>query len=449
VVNCIAWADNGAFLLEAGGSSRGLFFLPPDAEEPERLDWIDPEELRAEGFFNPCFLPGGDEFLLVVMADDGPWIHIASLASRSTRPLFRGRSRVQYVEPGWLAWVDAGKLLVQAFDPETSAVSGAPHELAGDVDSFASMGTADFSFSSEGTLLFDPMDRPSEIEWIDRQGLVLGAAAAPSAYAGMRLDRTGRWMAASIITPEDGSLAIWIVDLERGTPQRLTHQESFEVSPAWSPDGKSVAFAAAGDFPPHIYMQRLDGGEAIELVPGSSDVCFPGCWSPDGQSVIYTRRTSDEGDLWIVDIDSLERRPLLETPFMVAWPAVSPDGRWIAYTSLEAGREETYVASFPDLAGRKRVSLEGGDQAVWKGDSSELYYLTESRAIASVEIVERDGLPDPGAEVIVIQASVDLARFDMTPDAQRFLVLRRNEEQIRPVSHLITHWEGLLESQAD
>ena len=61
-------------------------------------------------------------------------------------------------------------------------------------------------------------------------------------------------------------------------------------------------------------------------------------------------------------VDSLERRPLLETPFMEAWPAVSPDGRWIAYTSMEAGRGETYVASFPDLAGRKRVSLEGGRQ---------------------------------------------------------------------------------------
>ena len=61
-----------------------------------------------------------------------------------------------------------------------------------------------------------------------------------------------------------------------------------------------------------------------------------------------------------------------------------------------------------------------------------------------VEISERDGLPDPGSEAIVIQASDDLAWFDVNPDATRFLVLRRNEGQIRPVSHLITQWERLL-----
>ena len=191
----------------------------------------------------------------------------------------------------------------------------------------------------------------------------------------------------------------------------------------------------------------MNGGEIQELVPADNHIHYPGSWTPNGRSLVYQRFESYPGksDVWIVDLDSMERRPLLATPAHEISPQVSPDGRWIAFTSDETGREEVYVASFPDLTGRKRVSAEGGDGARWKGDSSELYYLTEARAIASTVIEERAGTPDPGPEVIVIQASDDLDRFDVTPDAQRFLVSRRNEVAIRPVSHLITQWERLLE----
>jgi serine/threonine protein kinase len=446
ITNC-SWADNDSFLFELGGKSEGIFWLPPGADAIAQLDWIDADTLKTPHRFSPFFLPGGEEFLITDSSGEEVWICLASLKSRSTRRVVPGSSRAEYVEPGWLAWVDESNLLVQAFDPETGLVSGSPRELAVNVDYFASTGVAEFSFSDEGSLLYTPAAGLSKIEWIDRQGRSLGPATEPRATPTVRLDPSGRWMAASVMTPENGYRDLWLVDLERGTPQRLTNQAGWEGRPVWSPDGRSIAFGADWTGPPNLYLLSVDGGEPRELVPFDNHVQFPGSWSPDGGSLIYARSegTDDRGDLWIVDVESRERRSFLKTPASETSPEVSPDGRWIAYVSDESGRAEIYVAAFPSLTGRKRVSAEGGGRPRWSAEPGDLYYLTESGAIASVEIKESGGLPDPSAEVIVIQASEDLDQFDVMPDGSRFLVVRRPEGQIRPVSHLITGWEELLE----
>jgi len=448
-VSSFSWADDGGFLMELGGKSEGLLYLAPEADAPQPLDWIEPEKVRTPHRFNPFFLPGGDEFLITDSSGEEPWIHLASLTSRSSRPLVRGSTRAEYVEPGWLAWVDAGRLLVQPFDRATSTVAGSPRELARGVESFASTGEASFSFSTDA-LVYQPMERSAEIEWVDRQGRVLGPAAEPRPYAQVRLDRTGGWMVAAVMTPEDGYRDLWLVDLERGAPQRFTDRPGWEDSPAWSPDGRTIAFAADWTGPPNLYLQGVGGGEVTELVPFDQSVQRAGSWTADGRSVVYSRNSGRDGtgaDLWIVDVGSRDRRPLLASPHQESEPELSPDGRWIAYTSDESGRSEIYVASFPSLAGRRRVSAEGGSRARWARSSSELYYLTRARAIATAAVREREGLPDPGPETVVIQASEDVNQFEVSPDASRFLVLRRTEDQIRPVSHLIVGWERLLEAR--
>ena len=91
------------------------------------------------------------------------------------------------------------------------------------------------------------------------------------------------------------------------------------------------------------------------------------------------------------------------------------------------------------------VSSGGGDQPRWRADSGELFFRTADRAIASVTIEERGGRVEPGRETIVIQESDDLSDFDVTPDGSRFLLVRANEGSVRPVSHVITRWERLLE----
>jgi len=63
---------------------------------------------------------------------------------------------------------------------------------------------------------------------------------------------------------------------------------------------------------------------------------------------------------------------------------------------------------------------------------------------ASATIAVREGRAEPDRETIVIQASSDLNGFDVMPDGSRFLLLRANEDDVRPASHVITHWQRLL-----
>ena len=440
-----SWGDDDAFLVESGGKSEGVFHLALGADAFVRLDWLDPATLRVPYRFHPSFLPGGERFLVTAPSGGESWVQVASLSTRTLKPLVRSGNRAEYVHPGYLAWLDHGRLEVQPFDAETGSLLGSPRELAGDVGSFASTGEAYFSFSSEGTLAYAPMEQPNRIEWLDRQGRVLGPATEPKPYAWARLDRSGRWLAASVSTPSDGYRDLWLVDLERGTPQRFTDQPGWESTPAWSPDGRRVAFSADWTGPPNVHLKEVDGGPARELVPFDNHVQYVGSWSCDGRWVLYSSRALGTSDLWRVDVESLERERLLETPADERFPTASPDGRWIAFTSDESGRQETYVATYPDLKGVRRVSSEGGSAPLWKGDSTELYYSTEANAIVSVAIAESGGLPDPGPEVVVLQSMEDLFTFDVTPDAERFLFVRRNETQIRPAIQLILGWEGLLE----
>jgi Tol biopolymer transport system component len=439
-----SWGDDGSFLLEMG-ESHGVHLLPPGSSTLEHLDWLETEGRVLPDHVHPSFLPGSEEFLVTLAEEAGAWIHVASLKTRSTRKLVRAGSRAVYVHPGWLAWVDEGRLLVQRFDAATATVSGTPHELVGDVSNFASTGHASFSFSREGTLLYQPWSGPARIEWVDREGRPHGPAGEPRHYSTVRLDPTGRFLATSIVTPETSFRDLWIIDLERDTPQRLTHEDGWESTPVWSPDGEQIAFAADRYGPPNIYVKPTDGGEARELVPFDSTVHYCASWTPDGRSLVYVRFGAGKGDIWSVDVKTLERRRLLETPFDERDVQLSPDGRWLAYSSDESGREEVYVASFPDLAGRRRVSAEGGDQPRWRADSEELFFRTGSRAIASVTIEEREGRAEPGRETLVIQESDDLSDFDVTPDGSRFLLVRANEGSVRPVSHVITRWQRLLE----
>jgi Tol biopolymer transport system component len=437
-----SWGDDGSFLLEIRGEpSYGVHLLLPGSSTPEHLDWLETEGRVLPDHAHPSFLPGSEQFLVTLGEEGGAWIHVASLKTRSTRKLVRASSRSIYVHPGWLAWVDEGRLLVQPFDPVTATVSGTPHELVGDVRNFASTGGAAFSFSREGSLHYLPWGGPSRIEWVDREGRPLGPAGKPRHYSSIRLDPTGRFLATSIVTPETYFQDLWIIDLERDTPQRLTHEDGWEDSPVWSPDGKQIAFAADWSGPPNLYVKPADGGQAREIVPFDLTVQFGGSWTPDGRSIVYV----GGGDIWSVDVETLERRRLLETPFRERDTRLSPDGSWLAYASDESGRNEVYLASFPDLAGRRRVSSEGGDLPRWRADSAELFFRTGGRAIASVTIEEREGRAEPGRETIVIQKSEDLSDFDVTSDGSRFLLVRASEDSVRLVSHVITNWQRLVE----
>jgi eukaryotic-like serine/threonine-protein kinase len=123
-------------------------------------------------------------------------------------------------------------------------------------------------------------------------------------------------------------------------------------------------------------------------------------------------------------------------------PAISPDGRWIAYTSDESGRAEVYVRPFPDVErGRWQVSRDGGSKPLWSHDGREIFYLGLNRALMAAEVALLDTELVPGRIAQLFDATAytlpehgtGARPYDLSPDGSRFLMLRRPDAADDPL----------------
>jgi hypothetical protein len=138
-------------------------------------------------------------------------------------------------------------------------------------------------------------------------------------------------------------------------------------------------------------------------------------------------------------------------PFPVAQPQspqnnvfngrLSPDGRWIAYTSNDSGTPEVYVAPFPGGGGRWQVSTNGGDAATWRRDSKELYYWANDQMLTAIEVNPQGSEFQVGAAKPLFRLSSPALGlpYDVTPDGQRFLVNYLPEDTSTPLT-LVVNW---------
>ena len=181
---------------------------------------------------------------------------------------------------------------------------------------------------------------------------------------------------------------IWVLDLNRGVPSRLTFDKAFDLGPVWSPDGRRIAFSSnrRGTFDP--YVKLASATEDEQLLVADVDAGPPSDWSPDGRFILYARqRGPTDDDIWALPLDG-DRKPfpVVETTFNESNGQFSPDGKWIAFQSDESGSVEIYVQPFPGPAPRIRISSGGGVQARWRQDGKELFYLAPDDRLMAVRI---------------------------------------------------------------
>jgi hypothetical protein len=148
----------------------------------------------------------------------------------------------------------------------------------------------------------------------------------------------------------------------------------------------------------------------------------------DGRFIIFvTMHPETKLDLWMLSLDDRKAVPYLRTAYNELQGQVSPDGRWIAYTSDESGSWEVYVQSFPIPGNKQRISTRGGAQPKWRRDGRELFYLSADLTLMAAAIRQGDRL-EPGVPVSLFRAQppVDLTSnrnaYTVTSDGQRFLV---------------------------
>ena len=187
----------------------------------------------------------------------------------------------------------------------------------------------------------------------------------------------------------NGQLNIWVRPVDRGPATRLTFGGQ-DRRPAWSPDGKMVAFIRDTLNTSVVEARPSDGAGADRRLARLDRQIQEVTWSPDGRWLVMR---TDNGAAGAGDIVGLRTSgdttpvPLVATPFSELEPAVSPDGRWLAYVSNESGRNEIYVRPFPATdGGRWQVSNGGGVEPRWSADGREIFFLDLGFSMMTAQI---------------------------------------------------------------
>ena len=223
---------------------------------------------------------------------------------------------------------------------------------------------------------------------------------------------------------------LWVADLESGTTRRITDDEADANDPQWSADGASIAYSVSAGDGKDVVVRRLDGGTARTIPRNGTQ--FPSDFLRDGSALLVTEDAgSGRHDILVQPADGSPARAYAATGADETAARVSPDGRWVAYTSDESGRAEVYLDSYAH-PGRQRVkiSLGGGMHPVWRGDGRELFYWRDGALVAVRLGASVDGaLPVSGAQAVLFRASYNVGlntMYDVSPDGQRFVIVRQD-----------------------
>jgi Tol biopolymer transport system component len=411
-----AWSKDGTIVFVPNYRAT-LVQVSAQGGEPKPVA-MKIEETDTERHRFPYFLPDGRQFLFY-REEKGIWA--ASLDSPEIKQISPDNSPVVYASQGYLIFVRNDALVAQAFDAARLALSGEPAPII--TGQRIDFGNRRFSVSDDGTLLWQGLwQRDYQLVWFDREGKQTGTVDAPTKT---EIGQDPH------ISPDGKRLAVkrernlWVIDLEKGTGQRIT--STFAQHPVWSPDGTRLVYSASAG----LTVKNANGsGEAELLLPGAT---FPRAWSPDGRFIIFARRgVKTRTDMYALPMFG-ERKEylLLESAFDEYQVQISPDGRWLAYSTDETGDYEIYVQSFsPDGklgADKKRVSNAGGRFPVWRRDGSELFFTTADGTLMSIAVKTggadfQFATPKPLFKTRMMMWFGNFYEYDVSPDGQRFLI---------------------------
>ncbi|MEJ7812941.1 MAG: protein kinase [Gemmatimonadaceae bacterium] len=410
------WRDDDTILLSMLPKGS-LFTVPAKGGAPTPL--VIGERTFESGFFFPHSLPGGDAVVFNTESTGG-LLGVLDLTTGERKTLGRGL-RPSFIETGHLVFANPdGRLAIQQFDLTRLDTIGTPIVLPEELGT--GRGRAFYSVSRGGTLAIiraagtvldlSLFDRTGRQETVFRNGGFWAPRFSPDGNLIVFGDRN----------PDD----MWIYDLRTQTRRRFTLDGASSNDPAWSPDGRQIAFAADRPSGKDVLVRATDGtGTARQLVVREG-LQWPSDWTRTGFLVFTDVPLDEDRDIWVVKADGSEAPfPYLDTPFIEKSAAVSPDGRWIAYDSNAPGRFEVFINSFPQpSASPAIVSSGGGRNPRWGPDGRELFYWKDDRLIAvRLDLRARPRVVNSTTVLKTSYASADHPNYDVHPDGKRFVVV--------------------------
>ena len=432
-----AWSADGTIVF--AGRSAGLSRVSEDGGAPAVLTLID-QSLGESSHRYPVLLPDGRRFLYLIRgtqethrglylgALDDPGLKRELVPDDSNGAIGLGPGGRPH-----LFFVRDLDLLAQPFDLSSTTLTGDPVVIARSVIPGEGGRFAPFAVGGRSLVYRRREPTQTRLVWMDRRGGSGGTVGVPGEeYWFPALSPDGTRLAVARRDPRTYLRDIWLMDIAKGTEERLTEDPVFAGFPLWMDDSTRIVFASARSGEWHIYSQSANG---VGRDASPIDVAFEGSRYPrditrDGRFLLF----GGLNDLWMQPLDVRSQPRLLVA---AAHGRVSRDGRWLAYTSTDAGARQVYVTTFPTPTGRWRISTDGGEDPQWSRDGTELYFVAGDQSLMAVDVrnaLTRNTFANVRSEIL-FRVSFDRASlnfgsaYSAAPDGKRFLVLEnlRNE----------------------
>ena len=440
-----AWNKNGDIIF---GPDYGSPMFTVSAKGGEARQITFQEENGDGQHSGGTFLPEGKRFIFnrAATSADLRGLWLGSLDSKEVKRIIPENLTVRFAPPDWLIMVRNQVLVAQRIDTSTVELVGDPIPIIKDVSN-ATNAPARFSVSTNGVLIWQPQwTRNYQLRFYDREGKQTGAIGKPEFVSGgqtPRISSNGKqaaWKSPNgiLVSNLDGSNAIKLGDGQL---------------PVWSSDGSRIAFnASIPDKGRGIFQRASNGvGEPELLIPGT---VFTRQYSPDGRFLMYTKRGAKTRlDVYLSQLFGDRKEiPLLASPADEVYAEISPNGKWLAYSSDESGSYELYVQSLTTDGtlgnDRKRISTDGGMRFAWGRDGRQIFFIARDSKMMSAD-VKTDGAafdygpPKPLFETRMLFQYGGSDFFDITPDG-KFLIGTLVGEPTSPAPTVVLNWTAAL-----
>ena len=431
-----SWGRDGTILFDTLDHPE-IFRVPSAGGKAKAFTRLNPANGETR-HSSPQFLPDGRHFIYFVQSDkpDSAGLYVGSLDSLHSSQLTKSTASGVYARmasgSSYLVFPRGADLVAQPFDLKHFRLTGATVlvsrrlliTLGGGVN------RATITASENGVLAYRTLVDTglTELVWVDRSGRRLETVGDPGDYSNPALSPDDKRFVVSRIDPQTRTRDLWVFDSSKQSFSRFTFDPADETNAVWFPDGSRVAFGMPLNGVIDLYEKDIAGGSAPKLLLQSAENKYIHEWTPDGKFLLFRIGTLT----WARPVTG----GALMGPYAMENPRVSPNGRWVAYTSSQSGRSEVYVQSFPPGDGKWQISSTGAIEPSWRGDGKELYFVSADTLMAvqvrTESSVFEAGRPNPLFEVH-LESSTRRTRYQASSNGRRFL-LNRPKEPSSPIT---------------
>jgi serine/threonine-protein kinase len=450
----VAWLSSDQIVIE---SKSHLAVMPVAGGSPRVFTQLDSAHGEVEQRW-PLALSDGNTVLYSSSTGSLPTsrLGVATVSDGKSQTLDVSGTSPLGVIDGELIYVSVtGTLMAVPFDARVRRVIGVPVTLS-DRLALGPRGSTDAALSANGTLVYLTGSTAQQIVIHEPGKKERVLIADPRPYAYPRLSPDGKRVAVTVAG--EGRSDVWIYTIADATLTRLTTEGTTNERAEWSPDGSRVIYRSDASGGSSLWQVPADGsGHASVLFNPLGAQVWEGVFTPDGQTLIYRVGAIGTGDVMYRRMSTActERSECDTTPHAIAatqfseWtPRLSPDSKWVAYSSNESGTYQVYVRPFPGPGARFQVSTGGGEMPVWSRDGRHLYFITDREIIANdlafaptFNVTRRATV----AEGDFASLSRGHAVYDVMPDGKGLLLIKAvNDGQTIIVLNWIDELRGAV-----